>query len=412
MPLSIIILIAVLFFITIRNFLPFNLPIWLIMFLGAVGVLLTQQISILSAIHSIDIEIILYLFGVFILAEALESSGVLEHFTEKVFNYNQSIYYALFIIIFLLGLSAALLMNDAVAIIGTPIILQLCRKQEKLAGLLLIVLAYAVTIGSVLSPVGNPQNLLIAIKGNMAMPFVDFFIRLCIPTLINLAILFGLIFLVLKMSKKTNIGSISQVTPLVIGNQRYACMAKLSFCLFVLLIILKIILSFFTINFDFAAIALISALPIIVFGKNNKAVFKNLDWGTLLFFIGMFILMQSVWESGFFQAWIEKTHFMANSMLSIFAISSILSQFISNVPLVALYIPLLQSVDAHVSHYLALAAGSTLAGNIYVFGAASNMIIIQNAEKRGFKKFNIVLFSLLGIPLTVINIAVYAFFLS
>ena len=72
--------------------------------------------------------------------------------------------------------------------------------------------------------------------------------------------------------------------------------------------------------------------------------------------------------------------------------------------------PLLQEAGVHVQHYLALAAGSTLAGNIFIFGAASNMIIIQNAEKRGFKDFNVGLFSLIGIPLTVVNLFVYALF--
>ena len=62
-------------------------------------------------------------------------------------------------------------------------------------------------------------------------------------------------------------------------------------------------------------------------------------------------------------------------------LSATLSQLISNVPLVALYLPMLANPD--VQSLMALAAGGTIAGNFLILGAASNVIIIQNAEKRG-----------------------------
>ncbi|PKP57167.1 MAG: anion transporter, partial [Candidatus Altiarchaeales archaeon HGW-Altiarchaeales-1] len=84
-------------------------------------------------------------------------------------------------------------------------------------------------------------------------------------------------------------------------------------------------------------------------------------------------------------------------------------QFISNVPLVALYLPLLgQGTDAQLT---ALAAGSTIAGNLSILGAASNVIIIQNAEKRN-RNITLTFFEFvkIGIPLTIINVIVYYVF--
>jgi Na+/H+ antiporter NhaD/arsenite permease-like protein len=62
--------------------------------------------------------------------------------------------------------------------------------------------------------------------------------------------------------------------------------------------------------------------------------------------------------------------------------------------------------------YLALAAGSTLAGNLFILGAASNVIVIQNAQKRGTPGVTFLAFARVGVPLTIIQVAVYWLFLS
>jgi len=77
-------------------------------------------------------------------------------------------------------------MNDTLAIIGTPVVLLFARKNDIYPNVLLLALAFAVTTGSVMSPIGNPQNLLIAIGGEIENPFITFMKFLLIPTLINL----------------------------------------------------------------------------------------------------------------------------------------------------------------------------------------------------------------------------------
>jgi len=125
----------------------------------------------------------------------------------------------------------------------------------------------------------------------------------------------------------------------------------------------------------------------------------------------MFILMQSVWDAGFFQGLITDSHIAIDSISAILIISVLLSQLISNVPLVALYMPMLMHAGAGTKEMVALAAGSTVAGNLLILGAASNIIIIQNAEKQG-ETLSFMEFAKVGIPLTVANIVVYWLFLS
>ena len=99
------------------------------------------------------------------------------------------------------------------------------------------------------------------------------------------------------------------------------------------------------------------------------------------------------------------------SVPMILLISVVLSQFISNVPFAALYIPLLQDAGAGTAEMIALAAGSTIAGNLLLLGAASNIIIVQNAEKEG-ETITFMEFARVGIPLTALNCLVYWLFLS
>lgn len=87
--------------------------------------------------------------------------------------------------------------------------------------------------------------------------------------------------------------------------------------------------------------------------------------------------------------------------------SVVLSQFISNVPLVALYLPMLNNLGATTKELMALAAGSTIAGNLSILGAASNVIIIQNAEKKAGETLTFWEFVKIGVPVTIINVFVY-----
>ncbi|HFD2289034.1 TPA: SLC13 family permease, partial [Legionella pneumophila] len=159
----------------------------------------------------------------------------------------------------------------------------------------------------------------------------------------------------------------------------------------------------FQLNFSY--IALLSSVPI-WFSKHRWNYIKRLDWGTLVFFASTFILMQSVWDSGFFQTGMSDSHIDVSHIVVIFIMSIALSQLISNVPLVTIYLPLLMSHNHSSITLLSLAAGSTIAGNLSILGAASNIIIIQNSEKRGVRGFGFLEFILVGAPLTLLNLLV------
>ncbi len=407
---SIIVLSVVFVLIAIRQLGNIRLQIWQIMLLGALGVLVTGQISPLDALKAINPDVMLFLFGVFIVGQALEESGYLSHLSYMFFKRARSMSTLVLWILFGMGMLSAFLMNDTVAIIGTPVVLALARNNGLEPKVLLLTLAFAVTIGSVTSPIGNPQNLLIALHDGIANPFVTFFRYLLIPTVANLLVAYLLLRLFYRSHFRK--GELNH-TPSLIKDERLAALCKVSLVVLFALVLVKIALVLFGAKIDFRLtyIALVSALPIVLFSPRRWDVIKKIDWYTLLFFAAMFVLMETVWRSGIFQNTLGALKLELTSVGAILGISAVLSQLISNVPLVALYLPVLNHLAVSVKGLMALAAGSTIAGNFTILGAASNVIIIQNAERRG-ATITFLEFVKIGAPLTVINLLIYWLCLS
>jgi len=403
---ALITLAVVFILIAVRRIGNIRLQIWQIMSLGAVTVLLTGQISPASALKAVNLDVMLFLFGMFIVGEALQSSGYLAQLAYRIFGRARSLDSLLLLVLFGMGLFSALLMNDTLAIIGTPVVLLLAKQAKTKPQILLLALAFAITIGSVMSPIGNPQNLLIAVNGEVANPFLTFGRYLLLPTLLNLLIAYLLLRLFYR--RHFDHTAVTQ-TPAPVTDMKLARLAKISLILLVAMIAVKIALVFAGVNFDFRLtyIALAAALPIIIFSPRRFPVLRHIDWSTLLFFAAMFVLMQAVWNSGYIQSFINGAGYNLTSLWMILVAGVVLSQFISNVPLVALYLPLLMKLGVDTEQLMALAAGSTIAGNLSVLGAASNVIIIQNAEQKSGETLSFLEFVKIGVPLTVLNTLVY-----
>ena len=362
---SIITLLVVFVLIAVRQIGRFRFQIWQIMLGGAVVVFVSRQISPSNAVKAINLDVMFFLFGMFIVGQAMEESGYLSHLSFKLFGRARSVNSLLLLILFGVGFLSAILLNDTLAIIGTPVMLQIAGKTGIKPKILLLSLAFSVTIGSVLSPIGNPQNLLVAVNGNVTNPFITFLHYLAVPTIINLL----LTYLIIRLFYRRQLNDeIINYSPQPIRDPKLASLSRISLFIILGMVVAKIILVFTGLNLDFRLtyIALAGALPIVLFSPHRLRILRKIDWFTLIFFASMFVLMGSVWESGFFQSVITNLHLNLISIGMILAVSVILSQFISNVPLVALYLPMLSNLGATVKELMALAAGSTIAGNLSI----------------------------------------------
>ena len=189
------------------------------------------------------------------------------------------------------GLASALVMNNTLAIIGTPMLLLVARKYAINPKVLLLTLAFAVTIGSVMSPLGNPQNFLIATQANLDNSFITFFRYLYIPTLINLFA----VFLLIKIFYKKQLNNDYQLNHVYesIKDPHLVLLAKVSLTILLSLIFIKIILAFLhlQIQIKLVYITVIAALPILLFSKSRVRIITKVDWHSLIFFAAMFLFL-------------------------------------------------------------------------------------------------------------------------
>jgi Na+/H+ antiporter NhaD/arsenite permease-like protein len=410
MNFPIAVLVMVFVAISFRQVGRLRLRIWQAMGAGALAVLLSGDISPTDALRAIDSDVMLFLFGMFVVGEALVESGYLYTLAYHAFAGTRSTDALVLAVLFGAGLASALLMNDTLAIVGTPLMLRLAREHRLDARLLLLTLAFSVTTGSVMSPIGNPQNLLIALGSGIANPFVTFLTHLFVPTVLSLLATYGVLRLAFRKSFHGSPLVHERAGP---GDPALARLARLSLGLIGLMVFAKVALVWAGAPWELRLswIALAGALPILVASPRRARLLRRLDWSTLLFFAAMFVLTACVWQTGFLQQSIDRLDLDLTQPGSILGVSVLLSQLVSNVPLVALYLPLLQHAGVSEAGFLTLAAGSTIAGNLLILGAASNVIIVESADRRGVH-LSLLQFACVGIPVTALHVAIYWLFLG
>ena len=411
LPLSVIVLAMAFALVAIRQIGSIRLQIWQIVLGGAVAVLVTGQISLPAAISYVDPTVIAFLIGIFIVGEALTRSGYIQYLAYMLFRRFRSVDSLVLAILFTMGIASMFMLNDTVAIIGTPVVMLFAVKERIDHRLMLLALAFAITIGSVASPIGNPQNLLVASSGLIGEPFIEFFSVLLVPTLINLFIAYAALRLLFReeFSGKHLVHYRAEVK-----DRQLAGLCKLSLGLLGASIIAYTVLeaSGLGAGLSFAYISIIAALPILLFSNKRWPIVKGIDWTTIVFFVALFVLVGSVWQSGFFQYVMNGLHLDVGYVPTVLVVNVLGSQFVSNVPMALLYMKLLAYTHVTTAAALALAAGSTIAGNLFILGAASNVIIVQMAERKYRKSLSFVDFARAGIIVTALNVLVYCAFLS
>ncbi|MBR4118310.1 MAG: anion transporter [Methanocorpusculum sp.] len=392
------ILAVVFLLIMVRRVGKFRLPIWGIMTAGALAALLFQTISISSAISAVQLDVIAFLFGMFVFGAALDKSGLLHSVVLMGFTKAKNKRQVMLIFMITTAAAAALFMNDTVAVIGAPLAMFCAAKFGIPVVRMLLALCFAVTFGSAATPIGNPQNLLIALSG-VPDAFVTFAIYLVVPSVLCLFISYK--FLARGISSETVVMDKSDD----VFDDRLSSICKISFVLILLAVAARIVGSFFGYEVSFIWIAAAGALPLLLFSSKRLELLKSVDYCTLIFFVSMFILMEAVWESGVLQVLLPES--LTVSIPVMVTAGAVVSQFVSNVPFVLMVLPLLETAAASVPLYMAASAGCTAAGALTILGAASTIIIIQRAEKEG-ESLSFLTFLKSGIPITLAAVVIYS----
>lgn len=405
----------------------FGIPIWTAMLIGAALMVGLQVIGVEAALVSVNLEVIAFLFGMFSIVSALERAGVLRLIAIKMLAIAKTPSKLLMTFVVGMGLLAAFLVNDTIAVLGVPIVIYVARQAGIRSVVLLLALSFGVTVGSVMTPIGNPQNLLIAIQSGISIPFITFLMNLAVPTVVNLFVTYFILKVYYRKEITSEYSSISsiEISEKVPQQQIYEPrLAKISITILLVTIagfIISEILHFLDIfNFSLSTVAMLGATAIYALSRERVEIVKMVDYSVLVFFGGMFVVTSALWSSGavsiLFTNYIPSPNpndlVQSTTVISVASIG--ISQLLSNVPFVALYnFVMIDSgfTGQHIDQWVMLAAASTIAGNLTILGAASNIIILEAAESRGVYAFTFLEFFKVGSMITAANIAVYYFFI-
>jgi Na+/H+ antiporter NhaD/arsenite permease-like protein len=404
-------------------------PIWLIFLAGALAMVAVGALSISGAGDAIsnNLPILIFLFSLFIFAAGLEQAGALDHLARWILGRARRPSDLPLVLFIAVGVVSAFVINDALVLVGVPVLFAVARKLQVSAEPLLLTLAFSVTVGSVLTPFGNPQNLLVSLGSGMSAPVATFFRFLLLPTIVNL-LLGGLY---LRRVFGSEWAGAAQSGPTVSPRVRLfprkgllgQCLRFPALVLFpvTLLVLITVDVTSSVTNgtaVPLYAIALGGAVATLLLTRGRSELFARVDWSIIVLFAALFVVVAGAVAGGLLSG-IEAILPIPGPSHPVAATAAIIgsslggSQLVSNVPWVALQIPVMHSLGYGASTpwaWVALAAGSTLAGNLTLLGAASNLIVVEQAERAGVR-IGLRRFVNVGLPLTAMTTAVLFAFL-
>ena len=354
-------------------------------FFGAVAMIVFGVLSFEEAVMAVDYNTIALLLGMMIIISTLQLDGFFSLIAQKTLSWSRTPLHLLIFVTFVAGIASAFLVNDAVVLLFTPVIIAICRASSLNPVPFLIAEILSSNIGSAMTITGNPQNMLIGI--NSGIDYATFFVKLLPISIIGMVV----VVLVVKWFYRSHFRNGSVISA---GTNHFTyeyVSMKYSVPVFI-----GVIIMFFLgklLNLSIPVIALVGASLILILGKVKPSqVIKNVDWVLLLFFASLFIVVEGAVKAGLLDFFIHSETMTGDigGIVKLHGLSLFMSQIVSNVPYTVMMLPILKPISSEIL-WLTLASASTLAGNATIIGAMANLIVIESAEKHdvkiGFREF-------------------------
>lgn len=361
---------------------------------GSTVILSLGILDLPTAWSAIDANTIVFLLSMMIVNAGLTYAGFFQIVLKLLLRLTRSPGGLVTVITISSALLSAIFLNDTIALIFTPLILSLTQTLKLNPVPYLLAMAGATNLGSVATLSGNPQNIVI---GSLSkIPYLDFLGALAPIAGLGLLIQLGLLFWLYP--------EVRSWQPLPIAN---AITPKLYPPLLLKTIAIVLgLLTAFLIGFPLAQSALVAASLLLITRRlKPDRLLRSIDGPLLLMFSGLFILAKATESLQVLTPWLSHLQ----SPAALLGVTTVLSNLISNVPAVLLIAPSLTPDNPH--PWLLLAAGSTLAGNLTLFGSVANLITVEAAHRLGY---SLTFWEHLrfGLPLTIATLGLTYFWLG
>lgn len=340
---------------------------------GATACVALGVLPLERAYQAIDWNTLVLLFAMMVLNVNLRIAGFFHLVVSRVVQLARTPRRLLALVLGVSGVLSAVFLNDTIALMMTPLVLDLCLSLKRNPLPYLIALVTAANVGSLAAITGNPQNMLVGLSSGIG--FVPFTAALAPIALLGLLI----IYLVMIGVYRGEFAQVQLEGTAELPSQEYRPLLRKS------MLATGLMLFALVAGAPIPLAALLAASLLLISRRRDpELVFEGIDWGLLVFFTSLFVVTGAIEHSGLgarLFLWLRPL--AEGGVLSLTLASVVLSNLVSNVPAVMLFRPVMPSLPEPTQAWLTLAMATTLAGNLTLLGSVANLIVAEIARRRG-----------------------------
>jgi Na+/H+ antiporter NhaD/arsenite permease-like protein len=336
--------------------------------LGAIALIAFDRVTPADAVNAIDVATMALLFGLMVVSAQFRLGGAYTRIVRHLTATRLSPPLMLGVLVFVSGLLSAVLANDIVVLAMTPVLIEACARKGLDPLPFLLGLATGANVGSAATLIGNPQNMLIGQKLNLS--FSTYLWQAGIPSLLGMAVIWGVIgWLYRGRWRKATHAVLVDTLPFDRWQTTKATLITVA---------LMALFLFSPLPRDILAI---TAAGVLLASRKltSRSMLGQVDWQLLVLFVGLFIVNHALASSGLLgqmMAFAQRQGVDMHQPITLFFSVIVLSNLVSNVPSTMLLLP-------SATHPLAgpiLGLAGTFAGNLFIVGSISNIIVVEQAS--------------------------------
>jgi Na+/H+ antiporter NhaD/arsenite permease-like protein len=361
----------------------------------------------------IDWNVIFLLLGMMIIVSVIHRTGFFEYLAIKAIKLAKgNPKTALVYLVILVALASAILDNVTTILLAVPMTIIVCKKLNVNPVPFLLSEVFMSNIGGAATLVGDPPNIIIASRANLS--FNEFLIHMAPMVII---VVMAIILLLLFMFRKELVNTPEDRKMInELDERSFLTDIKLmKKSLFVLVLVVIAFISHSFLHLEPAIIALLGAgLLILISGLKPTNYVQDIEWGTLTFFAGLFIMVGALVNTGVMKTFADFLKDLVGSnvtlaAMSLLGVSAVLSGIVDNIPYVASMSPVVMELSKSIPEsagdvlWWALAFGADFGGNATIIGASANVVAVGLAKKAGIH-ISFWQFAKYGIPVTFLSV--------
>lgn len=374
-------------------------------------------------INFIDFNVIFLLVSMMVIVSITTRSGVFNWIANELLKFTKGHPVKVLCALGLFtAITSAFLDNVTTVILIMPITFAIAKKLDIDPIPFLLTEIFSSNIGGTATLIGDPPNIIIGSAGGLS--FIDFVKELTPVILVIMCVVITILSFIFRKKLHASQDKMDEVAQIDNSHTITDKALMIRSTLVLALVILGFMLHDVT-HIETCVVAMLGASILLIFEKPNE-ILQDVEWNTIFFFIGLFIIIGGLEASGgikLMAEWILKVtqgSQAATSMIILWA-SGVISGIIDNIPYTATMAPMLVEIEKTMGAtyayplWWALSLGACLGGNMTIIGAAANVIVSENAAKSGhpisfmrFLKYGI---AVVTISLTISTAYIYLRFL-